>query len=404
MKPKKSRTAPGAAPAEPGQDALLFPIAADNRTYERSAANKTETEELLLPTHDEARKLCKLAAEIKLLSPWQWMEETDVFGVEDPDTKDIAFVSVMGTVGEYEAVAAYRGAEGIYGFIDFQTDDLASHDRLLEIPQVQLSFSEPGFLEKRDRELLKGSGVKFTGTRPLFRSYRPGFLPWFITLNEARMLIHALSQTLEMSKRFDVDPALFPTDEDDESTTFLVRVSHQDDSSRSKGIEAAASSSSAGLVWEDRVKRISRPASPRIETIIDSRLLDGLKDVPLSALQIEADLFIGPGRVGKSGERPLALYMLMLADRQSGMILGFEALSAEHTLNTMYASVPETIVSLLSQNQVLPKQIVVRSELLLNLLEPLAEELKIQLRRAIRLPAIDEATASMTRWLQTGRM
>ena len=404
MTPKKSRTAPGAVPAKPAQDALLFPIAADNSTYERSAANKTEPEELLLPSHHEARKLCQLAAEIKSLSPWQWMEETDVFGVEDPDTDEIAFVSVMGTVGEYEAVAAYRGAEGIYGFIDVQTDDSASHDRLIEIPQVQLSFSEPGFLEKRDRELLKGSGVKFTGSRPLFRSYRPGFLPWFITLSEARMLIHALSQTLEMSKRFAIDANIFPNDGDDETTTFLVRVSHQDDVSHLKGTESPPKSSSAGLIWEDRVKRISRPASPRIETIIDSGLLNGLKDVPRSALQLEADLFIGPGSVGKSGERPLALYMLMLADRQSGIILGFEALSAEPSLNTMYASVPETIVRLLWQNKVFPKQIVVRSDLLLNLLEPLEKELKIQLRRAIRLPAIDEAAASMTRWLQTGKV
>lgn len=404
MKPKNSRTAASAVPAKPAQDALLFPIAADTSPYERSADNKTEPEELLLHSHDEARKLCKLAAEIKSLSPWQWMEETDVFGVEDPDTREIAFVSVMGTVGEYEAVAAYRGAEGIYGFIDFQTDDSASQDRLIEIPQVQLSFSEPGFLEKRDRELLKGSGVKFTGPRPLFRSYRPGFLPWFITLNEARMLIHALSQTLEMSKRFAIDANIFPNDGDDESTTFLVRVSHQDDSSHSKDIEAAAKSSSAGLVWEDRVKRISRPASPRIETIIDSRLLNGLKDIPRSSLQIEADLFIGPGSVGKSDERPLALYMLMLADHQSGIILGFEALSAEHSLHTMYASVPETIVRLLWQSKVFPKQIVVRADLLLSLLEPLEKELKIQLRRAIRLPAIDEATASMTRWLQTGKV
>ncbi|MGH9873958.1 MAG: DUF6930 domain-containing protein, partial [Pyrinomonadaceae bacterium] len=213
-----------------------------------------------------------------------------------------------------------------------------------------------------------------------------------------------LSQTLEMSKRFAIDANIFPTDGDDETTTFLVRVSHQDDSSQSKGIEAAASSSSAVLVWEDRVKRISRPASPRIETIIDSGLLNGLKDVPRSALQLETDLFIGPGSVGKSGERPLALYMLMLADRQNGLIVGFEALTAEHSLNTMYASVPEKVARLLGQAGVLPKQIVVRSALMLDLLEALEQDLKIQLRCANELPAIDEAVASMTHWLQTGKM
>ncbi len=96
--------------------------------------------------------------------------------------------------------------------------------------------------------------------------------------------------------------------------------------------------------------------------------------------------------------------MLMLADRFSGYILGFEALTAEHSLDTMYASVPETIARLLWQSKVLPKQIIVRSDLLLNLLEPLEKELKIQLRHANELPAIDEAAAAMAQFLATGKM
>ena len=380
--------------AKPEQEGLLFPIEPDTHeflsyskpyTHEPLSTRKPEPEDLLLPSHDEAKALCNLAAQIKALAPWQWMQETDVFGIEDPDTGEIGFVSVMGNVGEYEAVGVYPGAEGLYGFIDFQSDPSVSADRLIEIPQVQLSFSAPKFLEKRDRELLKGVGLKFTGTRPLFRSYRPGFLPWFITLKEARLLIHALSQTLRMTKRFAEQPAIFPADGDGETATFLVRVSRQEDTE---------------LVWEDQIKRIPRPKLPPIEISIDAGLLRDLKSIHLSAMQLEADLFIGPGRIGKPQERPLALYMLMLADRLSGIIFGFEALTAEDSLNTMYASVPEAVAKLLWQAKVLPKQIIVRSVLLLDLLEPLEKELKIQLRCANELPSIDEAAASMAQWLE----
>ncbi len=252
---------------------MLFPIAPDDiLSYSKPEheERKPEAEELLIPSHDEARTLCNLPAEIKALSPWQWMEETDVFGVEDPDTGEIGFVSVMGNVGEYEAVAVYPGAEGIYGFIDFQTDPSASPDRLIEIPQVQLSFSESKFLEKRNRDLLKGSVLKFTGSRPLFRSYRPGFLPWFITLNEARLLIHALSQTLEMTERFAEQPAIFPDDGDAETEPFLVRIS------RNEGTE---------LVWEDQIKRVPRPPIEKVfssEISIDQGLLSDLKSIHLS--------------------------------------------------------------------------------------------------------------------------
>jgi hypothetical protein len=461
MKSKKSRATSRENPsneslandssrmAQP-EDGLLFPIAPDTReplsnsNPEAPAGKQPEPEQLLLPSHDEVKVLCDLAVQIKAIAPWSWMKETEVFGVEDPDSGEIGFVSVMGNIGEFESVAVYRGAEGIFGLIDFQTDFSSSSDRLLEIPQVQLSFSEPKFLEKRDRELLKASGLKFTGARPQFRSFRAGYVPWFITLEEARLLIHALSQTLEMTQRLAKTPFLFPNDGDGETESFLVRVSRNQDRLRRQDpslgedhspredhpredhspmgdhsredhsrrqdhsgtdiAEPLTPSSSSALVWEDQIKRISRPTPVPIETTIDWDLLSNLKSIRPGDMQLEADLFISPGSVETPNERPLVLYMLMLADRHSGIIVGFEALTAERSFNTMYAGIPERIVSLLWRNKVLPKQIIVRSDLLFALLEPLEEELKIQLRRANELPAIDEAAASITQFLSTGKM
>jgi len=418
--------------AESTPEGLLFPIAPDTQKLSDKkpdrhefSESKPEPEELLLPSHEEAKVLCSLAAQIKALAPWQWMQETDVFGVEDPDTGEIGFVSVMGNVGEYEAIAVYPGAEGIYEFIDFQIDPSATPDRLIEIPQVQLSFSEPKFLEKWDRDLLKTVGLKFSGTRPQFRSYRPGFLPWFITLKEAHLLIHALTQTLELTRRFARQPVLFPDDGDGETESFLVRVSRQEDispeinTSRGPGASRTEDASHnedtsdkenvsrkehTALVWADQIREIRRPNRPPIKFSIDWGLVKDLKSLPLSSLQLEADLFIGPGRIGKPHERPLAMYMLMLADRHSGLVFGLEALTAEHSLNTMHASIPETVANLLWQNKILPKQIIIRSDLVHRLLEPLEKELKIQLRRADKLPGIDKATRAMTQFLQTGKM
>ena len=36
------------------------------------------------------------ADHIKELAPWQWMQESDIFGVQDPETGEFGFVSVMG--------------------------------------------------------------------------------------------------------------------------------------------------------------------------------------------------------------------------------------------------------------------------------------------------------------------
>src|SRR3989442_11711244 len=100
----------------------------------------TTTEALLGSSDPEARQLFDLAIGIKELKPWRWMEETDLIGTENPETGEIGFISVMGAVGEYEAVALYLGAKGLYGFIDLQQD--SSPDRVMEMTHLQVAFSD----------------------------------------------------------------------------------------------------------------------------------------------------------------------------------------------------------------------------------------------------------------------
>jgi len=155
--------------------------------------------ELLHPTASEYGLLCQLAFHIQQLSPWIFMEESDVFGFQDPESGALGFVSVMGRLGEFQAISVYRGVEGLYGWRNFKellesdAKSEAAHDMVYEIPQLQLAFVEPMILEKRDREIIKASSFKFSKTQqPQFRSYRPGYLPWFITREEASHLVYAL--------------------------------------------------------------------------------------------------------------------------------------------------------------------------------------------------------------------
>jgi hypothetical protein len=68
----------------------------------------------------EWRRLYESAVRIKEISPWEWMTETDVFGVRSPESGELGFVSVMGLLGEHYAVSLYLGSEGIHGFLDLQ--------------------------------------------------------------------------------------------------------------------------------------------------------------------------------------------------------------------------------------------------------------------------------------------
>jgi hypothetical protein len=350
----------------------------------KSQTPKPEIEELLLPSHEEAKTLCEWALRVKELAPWQWMEETDIFGIEDPDTGELGFISVMGYLGEYESVAVYRGAEGLYGFIDLHADPEDHPERVLEIPQVQVAFVGSEFLEKPDRDLLKGVGLKSRGAGPhlQFRSYRPGYHPWFVTREEARLLIHALSQTLNVVSRLIDGAHNFQVKRDGEG--FLMREPRRDGNN---------------LTWQDSIRKVARPAAKPVQFSVDDQILGDLKSVPRTELDLEADLFFAPAKIGERGARPMTMYLLMIADSESGFIFGLEAMTPEGSLPAMYGRFPETLARLLLQAKIVPKRLTLRSDRLLKMLEPLAKALKIQLCYAEELPSIDEAAASMEQML-----
>ena len=350
-----------------------------------------DQEMMLSHSDSEARQLYDLAIQVKKLAPWQWMEETDVFGLENPDTGELGFISVMGNIGEYEAVAVYLGAAGLHDFIHFQADELATPYRLLELAHLQAAFSDREYLEKEDRDLIKELGLKFRGPNawPLFRSYRPGYLPWFVTRADARFFIHALSQLLDVAKRLRDEPSPIQPVRRVEKGGHWVRASHRE------GPE---------LVWEDQVWSIPRPATEPLAVVVDSDLLDLLKRIPRSDLDIEVDLLLTPGRIVKPRQRPLAVYVLMVADRNSGFILGADAMTAENSLEAMHAGIPNSLVKALLQNQIVPKRLLVRSKFLRSLLRNLTQSLNIELRHADELPSIDEAAAFLKESMRGGRV
>ena len=53
------------------------------------------------PELDQKSRLYQAAKQVKELAPWEWMTEGDLFGVQNPETKEIGFVSVMGELGEH---------------------------------------------------------------------------------------------------------------------------------------------------------------------------------------------------------------------------------------------------------------------------------------------------------------
>lgn len=251
---------------------------------------------------------------------------------------------------------------------------------MLEIPQLQVSFGNRDALAKKDYETIKKLGLKFQGQRawPMFRSYRPGFFPWFMEAKEASFMRYVLEQTLDVTLRCREDESLLDTPDNE---SYLVRVPHKKDNST--------------FVWEDRTMRVPPPESLPISIALDPQKIKAGKRLPQSQHTFEIDFFILPATVGEKGDRPCYPYILLVVDAQSGMILGTESLTADPSLEAMHGSIPMKVVDQLSKASIVPKEIRVRSELLFQLLQPLAEQLPFKLTQSPTFQSLDFVKESL---------
>jgi hypothetical protein len=335
------------------------------------------------PSPEEWRRLYEAWGRFKEIAPWEWMNETNVFGVQDPETGQLGFISVMGALGEHYAVSLYLGPEGLYGFWAMQQAGPAIPPELfLEIPQLQASFEDREMLQKRDRDLIKELGLKFRGRQawPLFRSYRPGFVPWFLEAGEVHFLTHALEQAHEMALRFRDNWTILPASQ----KQYLVRVARKD-----KG----------NLIWEDKIMLVSPPEPTSIQLQMDLQTLAALKSRARGSFTLEMDLFMLPSAVRDAGDRPYYPYVLMTIDKQSGMILGNDMLQPFPSLLEMYSQVPLHVVYQLVRLGSRPKEIRVRSPMLAQLLNTLTEDLDFKLKSVDRLSTLDSARNELFRFL-----
>lgn len=340
----------------------------------------------ILPTLESWRRLYELVGQVKQLAPWEWMTEEDLFGVADPDSGSLMFVSVMGMLGEHISVAAYLGEAALYDFLDFHDNppedmNFVVGARLLSMRQLQVSFEDRDMLREQDRAVIRQLGLKFRGRGawPLFRSYEAGLVPWFITAEEARLL--ALEQVLEVAPRVRENARLLHVKRKEH---FLVRVSRRE---------------AGGLIWSDEIRRIPPPEVKAITVTMDKGLLAAFRHLPLHKLVIEADLFMLLSAIGDR-ERPYYPYMLMLVDSRNGIIVEQEMLAVETSYEALLANVPMHVIRRLAGTGVMPSALHVSSPELYQVLQPVIQAAGIKLVSKARLPEIENARESLTSYLR----
>ena len=336
------------------------------------------------PAHDQWLRLYQTAIAVRDLAPWKWMLESDLFGFRDPASERLDFVSIMGARGEHLSVAVYLGDAALYDFLRIQNaDSPPTAADLFAVPHLKASFESRDQLEEEDRAIIKQLGLKCRGRQawPMFRSYRPGFFPWFVEGTEVETLICALDQTLAVAPRFKKNPFLLTAPD---VQRFLIRM---------------PADAADGTVWSDHLLQVPPPKPQPMTSTVGRKTINKLRNLPRRQTRVEIGFFPLMVPIQAARERPACPYVLMIAEACTGAIIGAEVLQAEVGVEEVWARMPEKAVKVLIEAGIRPAEIAVSCERTAQRLAPVCRHAGVVLSADQPLYVLAEAMGSMVEYL-----
>jgi hypothetical protein len=340
-----------------------------------------QEDNMLPPSIQDWRELYKTTLEFKGLRPWEWMDDVDMFGVRNPADGETGYCCVLGSAGEIFGMAVYLGSEGLEGYLQIQRGelDLKNSDIVHSKKCLLITFDDKQWLEKQDFEVIKSLGMEFKGKNawPLFRSYLPGFFPWYLTKQEADFFILCLQQAKEMAMRFKKDPGLLQSLDGEQ---YLVRI---------------LENSGNGAQWKDSwLKPVFLREVVLMAKTIDKGRVENIKKVSSRQKQIwEVDYFYAPAYIAEKGKRPYYPLILIFVDSASFFILNAHMATREKYLVECY----DQFLKAIEKIKVIPEEIQVKKKDVYSLLERITAEFGIKTRVVKQLRAVDDVRRHMER-------
>jgi hypothetical protein len=245
-----------------------------------------------------------------------------------------------------------------------------------------VEFVRRAELLRQDRELLaalghpQGRGL----ASPIFRTMRPGFLPWFVTEDEARTLAECIRAVIvvcaavasQENLKFWEQPDTYP---------MVIRAEGPEPRYR---VEIFHS-----------ILPPEPPAAP-VQLAAETLLAVRAQDYAVRGV-MELDITYSGAAIGKKGERNACASIAIAVDAQSGMVLAPEVTDSSIAAGETLAKV---FLKAIQVTRTLPKEVRVRSQKLKDCLTPLMDSFGVTVRVASRLPASDEARSSLLRFFR----
>jgi hypothetical protein len=354
------------------------------------------------------KSLYDAADAFREIACWEWMSDSDLFGVQNPESGEIGYCCVLGELGEVYGLVSYLGNLGLEQHHKIQSGKLHAGAPDFAGSQSCLTawFGGRGDLDNTDLKVVKDLGLKFRGrdTWPQFRSMQPGYVPWYLSESEAKFLTLCLEQARQVALDFEKDPELL---DPPGKNLYLVRVPTETTAAHSPDLSL---SSHQPMLFADAIQSSVHEwnsqwlsAAPRVKTVVKAFPLDEIRLQRIKKTSQEhngaweIDAFFTP-QPAAGDDRPFFPYVFLCADQDSGFI--FSTVVAEPS--DWETKFPKVFLESIEKHRLFPNKLWFRKEELRDLFAPLATHLGIKVEFTKKLPAVDRAKRELLKFMERG--
>ncbi|WMJ17544.1 plasmid pRiA4b ORF-3 family protein [Geobacillus proteiniphilus] len=287
----------------------------------KRVASKGRTEEV---ERDVWKTLFDRALAYRDLAPWTWMDDDHIFAVAAPDGESL-YCTVIGALGQEYGLVIYIGEEGYMCLQDILSGTLHPKDAVFQERALLVSLAPRNHLERDDKALLRKHHIPVSGKQllPMFRSFVPGYYPWFLSEEEAAWAAMALEQAVVVAERLrggELALAAFSR-----GNRLFARVAERRED---------------GLHWRDGW--VPRPKAKKKETSaldIGTDELAKAKTLERAPLFVEFSVaYVNRPIQERRSERPYFPLLALAADAASGVILHHQVFRGQTDAKTLQQS------------------------------------------------------------------
>jgi hypothetical protein len=323
--------------------------------------------------------LYQTAALFRDIKPWDWMYDSDLFGVMDPASQEIGYCCVLGNLGNHFGLNVYLGPDGLYSYyemLEFGEDDPMMAG--LRQHCLAISFENEEDLTEEDKKIIQQLDLSYHGEHQwvMIREFSPGMLPWYIQDEQAVFLTTALQQAIQLAERARDNADLLLFDEEQ----LLVRES-------------------TGSQWQDNIMDMPDIRNISVAIPPDMDIIRSLRALPKSDELALINLSFAPSPVtdpDESNDRPFFPVIALMPDKKKGTIRAYEMfkpMEVEHRLQQWLSDL------LRNELGYRPRGFVLSNGYAAGLLEDIAEELDIEIYINPDEPAFQEVMEMMFQFL-----